>query len=390
MKNWSKESWGIFILGAALFLFGTGNYWSATWLSKWAFLITAGALFAAFWSAKRTSFMYLPLFLYVTGSLCLLGVWPQGPYNETLDQVTVLAIQKNALFGLAEVSALMVLFACVKRSMGEGIEALATLIWVAGVGATLLQPLHGPHSAPNNGLWFGNPSMGASLLAILAPFVPIVCFRISAMRPRAYRVTGGIVWLLTFAAIYKTKASVPWGVLGVVTAASLLCPVLKRSSWLNFLKTGLALSALAVGMVALGMWSLGHDFWDQNGRFEIWSMGYHWFKLHAHHSVGFGYSTPQILLPLEQVVTNHFHGDYFLWFHNDWLQLFVEGGWIGVLCLIPALMRIAGVSFRASALFAQLMGFVTLMLFNYPLRMPIHCLCLVLIAGLSESFTRRD
>lgn len=380
----------VFTGGLGLLFFQTGEYWSATWLSKWMFLITLLAVGFAIHIARKTCWLYLPLLLYALGSLIALGFYPQSPYQHTFDPLVVMAFQKNALSGLAQFVGLALIFSWVDRKASLGIGAFLSAVWAIGVAGFLLLPSSGIHSAPNNGMWFGNPSMGASLLACVLP-AAWGFQHWGATRLRDWKVS---IWAalssgLTLWVICKTRASAPWGVLGVVTAAFMIDYVPRRTRVWGIA----AILCLAAFMITLGQNYLGHDFWDQNGRFEIWRMAWGYFWAHAHPSVGFGYSSTQVLLPIEQIVTQHFHGDYFLWLHNDWLQLALEGGYVGMFCVFLALFRLVAVSWKYPALFASLMGFVTLGLFNYPLRMPLHCLCLVLVCGLAESgasFARRS
>lgn len=373
------RAWHIIVGGLAVFFFHTGSYWSATWLSKWALILVLFGLATSVGAAKKTSFLYLPLMLYVFLSLIALSVWPQSPYQNLLDPVTLLALQKNALYGLMIWTISLSALAAFTVECVGGASWVLACIWSIGTLSTLWLPSHGMLSPPNNGMWFGNPSMGASLLAICLPFV---WMGYSHLKWYATVGLAPLTWLLTLLAIYRTGASVPWGVLGIVSAAFLVSWSVKK--W----RTLIPIAALAVMMVLLGHHLLGKDFWDQNGRFEIWRMGWDWFRAHTPIALGAGFSSSQIMLPIEQVLTNHYHGEYFLWLHNDWLQLAIEGGYVGMACVFLALFRLVRVSFRYPSLFAGLMGFCALALFNYPLRMPIHSMCLLLIAASAEALTR--
>lgn len=372
--------------GLLVLFFETGSYWSATWLSKWAVILLAMSVIFSVWVARRTSFLHLPLLLYSFGELIVLAAWPQSPYQQTLDTVTLIALQKNAFYGVLELASCVGIMALVARgrdSFMKGAVASFGLIWLIGVGGTLLLPLVGDRSPPNNGLWFGNPSMGGGLLACLFPFSLDVSGLMRINSPRIIkRFLLPFFWGLTFLAVYRTKASVPWGVLGVVTAA-LIAHTL-RHRWVALLKAAVAITALALGMIFIGQHFLGYEFWNQNGRFEIWTMAWQYYRAHGNAIYGFGYSTSQIFLPLEQISTEHMHGQTFLWLHNDWLQLAIEGGFVGMFCIFLSLGRLLKAAWATSAGLASLAGFVTLAAMNYPLRMPIHCYCLAVLCGLIE------
>lgn len=390
LKKLSWESWAVIAVTLNLLFFQTGNYWSATWLSKWAFLMVLLAVTISFWTAKRTHWLHLPLLLYSLVGLVVLAAWPQSPYRQLLDATTLLALQKNAAIGFLQLCAGIGIFYSVNNKKSSlGVVIAMSALWAIGVTGILLQPSQGLNSPPNNGLWFGNPSMGASLLACLMPFAWAVPGALNLKAPRALVfVYPPAVSVLTLLMIYRTQASVPWGVFGVVTAAVIAARSLRKPSSLIWILP--TLSLIAAFLIGLGKATLGASFWDENQRFRIWHMGWDWFWAHAYPSVGLGYSTTQILLPIEQVMTKNYFGDYFLWFHNDWLQLGIEGGYIGMFCVFLSLGRLLWAAWPRPALFGALMGFVTLGLFNYPLRMPIHCFCLALICGTIEAHATRS
>lgn len=372
--------------GLLLLFFHTGGYWSATWLSKWVLLILIMAVIFSIWVCRRTSFLHLPLLLYAFGHLIGLACWPQSPYQGITDTITLIALQKNAFYGVLELASCVGIVALIARgtdALMRGVVTSLGLIWLIGVGGTLCLPLTGPTSPPNNGLWFGNPSMEGGLFACLFVFSPesLILFRFAPLR-WAKTLLLPVGFGLTFLAIWRTGASVPWGVLGVVTA-TLIAHTLRRS-WQTLLKAAIAITALAFGMILLGQHFLGYEFWNQNGRFEIWIMAWKWYRLHHSAVWGAGYSTSQVFLPLEQLATNHMKGQTFLWLHNDWLQLAIEGGFVGMFCVFLSLFRLIKASWLTSAGVAALLGFTTLAVMNYPLRMPLHCYCLAILCGLIE------
>lgn len=380
LENWKSSVVWLPPLSLLVLFFGTGNYWSATWLSKWALLEGLTLIAICIWAARKTSLWHLPLMLYVCASLFVLGLWPENPYTGQADMVTVIAVEKNALQGLMEVLFAIILFASIRTSWQRGITYGLALIWLAGTLGVCTLPMYGSLSPPNNGLWFGNPSMGTSLLAGLLPLVwQVYPWCRERLLYQTY-VVG--TWFLTLLVILRTQASVPWGVLGVTTAAAFFA----NAGWTKKLAGTLAgIGVLAGAMIFAGMRLLGKDFWDQNGRYDIWGVGWNWFWAHANPYVGQGFSSLQVLLPLQQTIMGYFTGNYFLWLHSDWLQLGLEGGALGMFCVFLSFGRLVWVAWPRPVLFGGLMGFAALGLFNYPLRMPVHCYCLVLICGLAEA-----
>lgn len=374
MKYW--ESRLILAGSLVLLLFGTGEYWSRTWLSKWAVLVFFFGAALSWVCSRRTSFWHLPLLLYAFWNIGALAVWPQQSYRSAVDDVTLLAMQKNALYALMQFTLLACLFAGVTRRASRGILISFSAICLIGTVGILCLPFEGNRSPPNNGIWFGNPSMGASLLACLLPFIWVLT---EAWALRA------LAWGLVFIAAYRTRASIPWGVLGVVTAAYFFSRARPRQR----IYACYGISLLAVVMIVAGMHFIGDDFWDSNNRAGIWRMSWDWWRAHGSLLTGMGYATSQILTPLEQISTGNYHGGYFMWLHSDWLQLLIEGGVIGMACVLLSLSRLLLVSWHYPPLFAALAGFVAMGLFDYPLRMPIHCWCLALICGIAEAHVIR-
>ena len=374
------RSAAVFLGGVALVLVHTGNYWNATWVCKWFFLISLVLGGFSIGVARKTSWFHLPLMLYAFGSMLILGLWLNNPYGTVLDLTTVMAIQRNALSGILELTACLTLFALLRRGAEKGAVYFMALLWLASVCVTLLQPFEGFYSAPNHGGWFGNPSMGMSLVACLLPFAWQVL--------GTYRHTRKLKWLFipltwgfTLWAAWRTRASIPWGVLGVTTAAYCVA----GKPLLSWFWRGLGIAALAVAMIVLGNNLMPHDFWDHNNRLEIWSMMWHWFWEHAYPSIGFGYSSLFTITPIIQILKNVHAETYFVWLHNDWLQLALEGGYVGMVCVFLSVGHLVATAYKRAPLFAALAGFMTMGLFNYPLRMPIHCFCLILICALIEA-----
>lgn len=384
MKSW--QNWAIFVGGMAVFLFGTGNFWSATWLSKWALILALFGVAISFWAALRTSLAYLPLMLYGFLSLITMSVWPEQPYKDLFDPVTTLALQKNALYGLVVWTICVTAFASVKKKYSECILVLLSTIWASGTLGILSLPLQGTHNAVNNGMWFGNPSMGAGLLACLMPFAWALANVYVKNRRQVFFLIS-LSLAMTLLAIYKTRASIPWGVFGAVSFAVIVARgSVKGTSWKW---TPLSFASIAVLLLITGTKLIGKDFLFDSGRFEVWQMAWAYFREHGNPAFGMGFATSQVLIPVEQVMTSHYNGSYWLWLHNDWLQLVIEGGYVGTACALLAVARLLTVSFKKPALFGSLVGFCVLAVFNYPLRMPIHCMCLVMICGVTEAYATK-
>lgn len=366
-------SWGVLGVGAGVLFFHFGQFWSATWWSKWGFLALAFNLFFCVWAARRTSWYYFPLMLYVLTSSTFMAFWAQLTYAKQLGPIVEIVLQKDALFAWITGLAVIWAFAEWKRGWSAGSQLTFHLIWAVGVCAYLCMPKGMP---PNNGWYFGNPSMGAGLLAAL---LPALWDEFQVLPERFELPAGLLAWFLTALVIWRTGTSIPIGVLWLVTASYLIYRFPVR-------RTVFGVFSLTVFMAATGFLLLGHDFLDENGRTPIYKLAASWSSEQNLWHLGWGSGAFQTVMPILQITHHVREHDYFMWMHSDWLQFAVEFGYAGVLCLAPALARLGVLTLNNEdpASSAMLWGFMGMALFNYPLRMPITAFVLLLVVARVE------
>lgn len=373
--------WSVVGVGMGVLFFHFGQFWSATWWSKWGFLALAFNVFFALWAAKKTSFWYFPLMLYVLTSATLMAFWAQFSYAKQFDTVIQIVLQKDALFAWVTALSLIWVFTEWKRAWSIGGVLVCHLVWLIGVCAYLCMPRGMP---PNNGWYFGNPSMGAGLLAVL---LPTLWGELDLIRIEGLKLGLCIaVWLLTALAIWRTGTSIPIGVLWLTTSAYILY---RFPSWWT---AGMVVS-LTVFMASTGFMLLGHDLLDENGRSPIYKLAMAWTSQQELWAFGWGAGAAQTIVPILQITQHVREQQYFMWLHSDWLQFAVEFGYVGFVCLMAAVARLLSLNFtnREPASAAMLLGFMGMGLFNYPLRMPITAFVLLLVVSRVEhhAFVRR-
>lgn len=357
------------VIGLGVLLFGFGGYWSQTWWSKWFFLSIIFSLALSVCAAKKTSWFYFPMMAWV---LCVSTFdafeLNHSPLAEIFRPDVLQLLEKNSLYTLMTAVAAIWTFSIFESSWYDGVQLMLASMWAIGTAAYLIIP-----DLPNHGWQFGNPSMGASLLVCLLPFV-WDRFRLVWM--------DVVFWLLTALAIYRTHTSIAVGILAVVTVIYWLPKVepIARHVFLILVGCAFVIQHALSRKVLL----------DTNGRYPVWELAYTWTRDHGMIWTGIGAGSIQTIMPILQVQNGVRLPDFFIWLHSDWLQVLVEFGWIGLAFALLALGRLmwkAILSGRSGRI-ASLVGFSALAVFDYPIRLPIHFFCLLMICSLIENADR--
>lgn len=205
--------------------------------------------------------------------------------------------------------------------------------------------------------FFNNPSMDGTFVTLLIPYVASLN-----------------VWL------------VPISLLGIGFAGE-TTPYLVLAAMLGtyFFYKNPKLSLLAtLNCLGFGYLFLGPEFLSPRGRFTAWDSFMNWWVGNANPWIGTGYGSFHWIGP---AVQENLRTGYFLFMHNEYLQILFEGGVIG-LALSLSLWIYAIVKARFSAVRVSLFaGMSVAMLTQYPLR---YFLTQVLVACLlRESLARR-
>lgn len=218
-----------------------------------------------------------------------------------------------------------------------------------------------------------NPSMAGTLVAITLFLIP-----------RQPRLIKALAWILGLTAIYMTKASIPLGTLGVGLFFKLIYTKY-RSLLFAFIPIPFFIPRETLS-----------NLLDSNGRFVVWKtmMKWWWESPLATILFGNGLSTTRALAPMYQE-EHHFRADEMIfWLHNDYLQVTMELGLIGLACMLLLWARMARNidvfdfkiadhtdkyfvlnSIRKRRIYAApFMAYSFAMLVNYPFHWPIHAL----------------
>ncbi len=117
---------------------------------------------------------------------------------------------------------------------------------------------------------------------------------------------------------------------------------------------------------------------SDNGRFQLWGWMTEWFSQQsiAHILFGMGPGTTWVWLPV--VEQSHgvdlSSGPVFSWLHNDWLQIVLEFGAIGLLLGTFVFYKFFACASKKNQ--AVLVGFAVAMMTNFPMHWPLHMLVL--------------
>lgn len=167
-------------------------------------------------------------------------------------------------------------------------------------------------------------------------------------------------------AIFLVRSSIPLATFGVVIFSYILVSD-NFSNMKNKILTGIVTILTITGAGILFI----PDIMKDSGRYEIWSTVYGWWSRNVNQWFGIGNGEWIYLGPKIQREFKIETGPPFGWAHNDWLQILIELGYVGLfftsLLFVYALLRcyIKRRNYEFSALCG--LGFTALL--NFPLRL---------------------
>lgn len=198
----------------------------------------------------------------------------------------------------------------------------------------------------------GNASMNGSLIAMTFPAYALWCARHLTLLGRVTFTPIPVI------AIYMTGASTPIGVLCVA-----ILVYASRSLARVFVPVVAALFTLGFGLQ-------GAEFLSDTGRFSIWRQTLKTWVSEGNLYSGMGTGSVHQYLRLDNVLNNRPRGGF--WVHNDWFQILIENGVIG---LTAAALLFAFALIKSESrpwLQSSIAAFGACMIFNFPLHMPLH------------------
>lgn len=280
-------------------------------------------------------------------------------------------IPKYARYGMyTYVTLLLASLAVLRLPRWYPARWVLTGIWGASVAATFWQ---WSETAFHRVGFAGNASMSGCLIAALTPI---------AFKRATYVPLQMLVIILAAWAVLLTGTTQP---------VILLAGVLLVLAWYAFTWSGkLAVVGLVAGILAFGYSLSDDDFFRTNNRLVNWQYLFAWWKAQTNWLWGVRGEPGMILFEQLQIKIvewagvdlRSMSGTYF-WMHSDWLEILFQYGFIGLALALALGARVLSWARHEPTLVAALLGYGGMMLANYPLRLPVHVICLVLLVWLA-------
>jgi len=375
-----KKVWPALLVGI-LFFWTLGDMsMNSIWMSRWAALLVMLSLYLAYFVSRRID----PHLAAITFSTCFSGLvsafWFSRYSGEPFELQAVLRQDSSR----ALIVFLTFLFCFFTFSRDNFVKLGRALGFCGFLTAIIILGSLPWWDASRQTMLFDNPSMAASFI--------VVCLFLLDAEVKHYwrkvRLGRAIFWGTGLIAILLTKTSTPLVALAVGGGAYLWAkPDWTRSAphLVASLRWPLTMAAMVaplfLGAVILspqgliddnsrfGMWKWLFDFWWEGGVFVRW--------------FGYGLGTVRTMLPIIQINTDP-NGAWYLFAHNDWLQILFEQGQFGLASAFVGAYGLGRAALKKNPhLFAALAAYGSVMLFNFPLHWPVHSFLLFVLVGLT-------
>lgn len=124
-------------------------------------------------------------------------------------------------------------------------------------------------------------------------------------------------------------------------------------------------AVLAVPFMGLGAWlAMGSSSFHQSDRIDNWKLFLTWLFDNGKEWFGAGTGLFQWIGPILQQRSDNL----FTWAHNDWIQILIEQGFLGLGLSLALVFLCLKKSYKTPWLFATNLGFMACMLTQFPLR----------------------
>ena len=211
----------------------------------------------------------------------------------------------------------------------------------------------------DKGGFLGNHSMGSTFTACFLPIALLALLRGSRLWLHfAYMALAG--WVIM--ASGSSQALLTLGASVFIVLAHFLW---SRPKWLFTASIAAGLGVLA-GVIF-------HESGFSNARFDGWVIFLQFWGDNFNRFVGSGPGTFAIFGPISQDLSRFYVGRWWLWAHNDWLQLMLESGFIGSILFLVLYLSALLKSFRGRNLevLALLIAFGLSGICQYPTKIAI-------------------
>ncbi len=359
----------------------------------WAML---SVLIALYMTARMCAGRALPLAPNLLfGTVLINGlIWMSWrPLTASLDFQEKVSLRSLAAHAMVEFLLLSTLFyrywRRVRHPVAQGLYwgGLAHAFWLIFDQTIPKFITLDPHLFNTHGL-LGNRSIGASFTA--AWLFSSIHWILGRSDYSDVKKEGMVIltFLLGVPAILISVSSISYGALILASFATLLASVaaLERSSARQgfknrkLLRTSLYVTLPAFALLgALGSY-VDPEWYHHISRYDAWPMFYKYFKDQGDLLFGAGAGSFKYFGPLIQDQEKFMMGKWWLWAHNDWLQIIFEYGYVTFALAIATFLGLLIASWRRPFLFGAVTAYGAIMIGNYPLHIAMTSLLAFWIA----------
>jgi hypothetical protein len=245
----------------------------------------------------------------------------------------------------------------------------------------LVQYLLG-YSYTNRGGMFGNGSINGNFIAFTYPLVMEYAFKGFSKEFRTnltpIRLITYAVLLLPVLACVATEASNPIGAMAISIGAFIFFKIKGKLKYI--------LSSISVTIIIIigCLTQTAATLFNSSNRFDLYRINFIEWLLRGNIFTGDGTGTFPMFGIASQIKHQVMVGSWAIWLHNDWLQILIESGIIGLgIALLFSIVFIIKL-WNRPYLLACLLSFMGSMVFNYPVHYSVHALFLVYL--IAEAF----
>lgn len=347
--------------------------------ARWFICLFGCALLLSWRVGRRVSWGLVPLVLSVSFS-GLSGAFLYDSYSN-LPIVAQLGIKADAAGSLVCFLFMALAVWSLNYAQLRGLQRALAMLGPCAAGVALVFLAVGK----NENLWervpfVDNPSLFGSLL--------VVCLHFTLHGYRNYRLLPWLYALVMVFAMVLLKVSTP--MVALLGSMAVLCAKAVPKIWRHEDAKGRALflSALVGIMaipVAMALWVAPWAMWSYHSeRWTIWKMGTDIMSLQAWQVrlLGTGLGSTHLILPLWQDHVGY-KGPMYFTFHNDWLQLWVEQGLLGLVAAVTALAAVVMRTWSRPHLLGAVVAYSLSMVFNFTTHWPLQAFLGVVLVRLA-------
>jgi hypothetical protein len=321
-------------------------HWEQNWThTKWTALLLILGFVMAWIIWKNIHWLVATLYYTTFVNAAMLGGWKFSRLTQVSWTESVVW-ERVVLHTLVFLALIPLPYLCLNH---REIKSLGKVFMAWALVSAVLTPLQLAMGYLPTG-FVGNPSMNGYLMVMVSPFL---------LRRDV------ILYLALAPAIFLLGATQPVVLYILVFLLHMVLVKGKRLFWVA------PLLASFVYLGPLHFWS--ENFASDSGRFLIWKKMWEWWRTQDFLWWGYGPGGSQIIIPFVQLQNvKVFPNDFWLWLHNDWMQVLFEQGVVGLSLL--GLTYLLGLYYarRQPHLFISWVVLGVGAIANYPLRSALH------------------